>query len=152
MLPTGRQVLREQNGRTYTDHVTDTIYRVHENIEVRIGDVSKVGAVIDSAMGRNITDISEVRFNARDVRDVQEEALREATVRVRQQPETIASASNLRLGNVIELNTEGWPTFSRGSVMSVTSADLDTGSTVVVTPSIQVSVTVYGRWLLVPPN
>src|SRR3989454_2835686 len=37
----------------------DTTYRAHDAIEVRIHDVSRVGAVLDTALGRGITDISE---------------------------------------------------------------------------------------------
>src|SRR6266550_3048863 len=72
--------------------VQDTTYRAHDAIEVRTHDVSRVGAVLDTALGRGITDISEVRFTASDVSAPQVEALREATVRARKQAEAIAAA------------------------------------------------------------
>src|SRR5436309_11078841 len=36
----------------------DTTYRAHDAIEVRMHDMSRVGAVLDTALGRGITDIS----------------------------------------------------------------------------------------------
>ncbi len=75
--------------------------------------------MLDTALGRRITDISEVRFAASDVSAAQVEALREATVRARRQAEAIATAGTVG------------------------------GSPTVVQPSVPVSVTVYGRWELV---
>src|SRR3989449_4607145 len=106
--------------------VQDTTYRAHDAIEVRMHDVSRVGAVLDTALGRGITDISEVRFSATDVSAPQVEALREATVRARKQAEAIAAAGGLQLGRVLSLNTEadyasryGWDDFAlRGVTVS----------------------------------
>jgi hypothetical protein len=55
------------------DMFQDTTYRAHDAIEVRIHDLSKVGAVLDTALGRRITDISDVRFSASDVSAAQED-------------------------------------------------------------------------------
>ena len=138
--------------------VQDTTYRAHDAIEVRIHDVSRVGAVLDTALGRGITDISEVRFTATDVSAPQVEALREATVRARKQAEAIAAAGGLQLGRVLSLNTEadyasryGWDDFAlRGVTVSTAGAVGDGSPTVVVQPSVPVSVTVYGRWEVIP--
>src|SRR5207247_8573 len=119
---------------------------------------SRVGAVLDTALGRGITDISEVRFTATDVSAPQVEALREATVRARKQAEAIAAAGGLQLGRVLSLNTEadyasryGWDDFAlRGVTVSTAGAVGDGSPTVVVQPSVPVSVTVYGRWELIP--
>src|SRR5213596_2239363 len=136
----------------------DTTYRAHDAIEVRIHDVSRVGAVLDTALGRGITDISEVRFSATDVSAPQVEALREATVRARKQAEAIAAAGGLQLGRVLSLNTEadyasryGWDDFAlRGVTVSTAGTVGDGSPTVVVQPSVPVSVTVYGRWEVIP--
>ena len=84
----------------------DTTYRAHDAIEVRIQDLSRVGAVLDTALGRRITDISEVRFPASDVSAAQVEALREATVRARRQAEAIGTAGGLELGRVLWLSSQ----------------------------------------------
>jgi hypothetical protein len=136
----------------------DATYRAHDAIEVRIHDVSRVGAVLDTALGRGITDISEVRFTATDVSAAQVEALREATVRARKQAEAIAAAGGLQLGRVLSLNTEadyasryGWGDLALRGVSVMTAGTVSDGSpTVVVQPSVPVSVTVYARWELIP--
>jgi len=134
--------------------VQDTIYRAHDAIEVRIRDLTKVGAVLDTAMGRGLTEISGVQFTATDVSAAQDEALREATVRARRQAEVIAAAGGMQLGAVLSLSTQSdymdaYRSYGFGS-LSISGATAD-GSvpTVVVQPSVPVSVTVYGRWALV---
>jgi len=138
--------------------VRDTTYRAHDAIEVRIHDVSRVGAVLDTALGRGITEISEVRFTATDVSAAQVEALREATVRARKQAEAIAAAGGLQLGRVLSLSTQAdyvgryeWDDVAlRGVTLGTAGGVADGTPTVVVQPSVPVSVTVYGRWELIP--
>src|SRR5438093_3341535 len=108
----------------------DTTYRAHDAIEVRMHDMSRVGAVLDTALGRGITDISEVRFTATDVSAPKVEALREATVRARKQAEAIAAAGGLQLGRGLSLHTQvdyaspyGWDDFAlRGVTVSTAGA------------------------------
>src|SRR6266516_4414328 len=138
--------------------VQDTTYRAHDAIEVRMHDLSRVGAVLDTALGRGISDISDVRFTASDVSAAQVEALREATVRARKQAEAIAAAGGLRLGRVLSLTTQadyvggyGADDFAlRGVTLGTAGTVADGTPTVVVQPSVPVSVTVYGRWELIP--
>lgn len=139
----------------HSDPVHDTVYRAHDAIEVRIRDLKSVGAVLDTAMGRGITDISAVHFTATDLAAAREEALGEATVRARRQAEAIAAASGMRLGAVLSLSTQSdyryrYDWFDVRSTVSLSGAsDQGSGRTVVVQPAIPVSVTVYGRWGLV---
>ncbi len=138
--------------------VQDTTYRAHDAIEVRMHDLSRVGAVLDTALGRGISDISDVRFTASDVSAAQVEALREATVRARKQAEAIAAAGGLQLGRVLALSTQadyvggyGADDFAlRGVTLGTAGTVADGTPTVVVQPSVPVSVTVYGRWELIP--
>jgi len=101
-----------------------------------------------------LTEISGVQFTATDVSAAQDEALREATQRARRQAEVIAAAGGMQLGAVLSLSTQAdymdaYRSYSVGS-LSISGAMAD-GSvpTVVVQPSVPVSVTVYGRWALV---
>lgn len=143
-------------GEPRCDVVRDTTYRANDAIEVRIRDLSRVGAALDTIMGRGMTDISPVQFMATDISSAQSQALREATIRARAQAETIADASGLQLGRVLSLSTdldygEGYPSILlRGATATaLASGDVNPG-TVVVSPSIPVSVTVHGRWELLP--
>ena len=139
------------------DMFQDTTYRAHDAIEVRIHDLKKVGAVLDTALGRRITDISGVQFKASDVSAAQEDALREATVRARRQAEAIADAGGQRLGRVLSLSTQGddnrWSSDIYLDGISIRDGSAGAGDggapTVVVHPMVTFSVTVYGRWELV---
>jgi len=150
-----RYIQRQTPTRLYSEPVQDTAYRAHDAIEVRIRDLSKVGAVLDAVMNRGVTDIAPVQFTATKVIGAQLEALREATVRARGQAQAMAEASGMRLGAVLSLSTQ--PDYSyeysslqlRGTTMGSMALDGGPVSTVVVQPAISVSVTVYGRWALV---
>src|SRR5437762_10586648 len=51
-----RYIQRQTPNRLYSEPVQDTLYRAHDAIQVRIRDLNKVGAVLDTAMGRGITE------------------------------------------------------------------------------------------------
>jgi uncharacterized protein YggE len=134
------------------DLVQDTLYRAHDAIQVRIRDLGKVGAVLDTAMAHGITEVSGVQFSATDVTTAQEEALREATTRARRQAEAIAAASGAQLGRILSLSTQSDnpDRFSFSTYASeMSDATAAVPGTIVVQPSILVSMTVYGRWELV---
>ena len=140
------------NGRLYEIRpIFDTLYREREVIEVRTGDPTLVGSVIDSALALRITDISNIRFTVSDLREAQMTALQEATARAREQAEAIAAANGGRLGRVISLSTsyegEGYSRFTMSMSGSVSA---DGGATQVTPPVVPVTVTVYGRWQFVP--
>ena len=134
--------------------VNDTTYRAHDAIEVHVWDLSKIGAVLDTAMAHEITDISNLQFRATDVTVAEEEALKEATAKARRQAEAIAAASGSRLGRVLSLSTEQEyrDRYLSGGLASFTvdgvSGDQAPGTTV-VQPSVPVTATVYARWELI---
>jgi uncharacterized protein YggE len=137
--------------------VRDTTYRANDAIEVRIRDLSRVGAALDTIMGRGMTDISPIQFTATDLSNAQTQALREATIRARAQAETIADASGLQLGRVLSLSTDlnydqYSPIFLRGATATALASGEGSARTVVISPSIPVSVTVHGRWELLPKH
>lgn len=149
-----RYVQRDTPTRRYSESVQDTIYRAHETIEVRIRDLDKVGAVLDTAMGRGITQISDVQFSRTNVTAAQEDALREATMRARHQADAIATASGMALGPVLSLSSQPGSRYDYGPVMLSTTLagarpDGANMGTVIVQPNIPIAVTVYGTWQLV---
>lgn len=132
--------------------VVDTTYRARESIEVRIRDIAKVGAVIDAALAHGITELSPIRFSATDVRAAHADALREATLRAREQAEVIATAGGGRVGRVISLSTEADyvdPYRGLGQIV-VTGDSQGAPGTEITAPGVTVAVTVYGRWRFVP--
>jgi uncharacterized protein YggE len=144
---------RTPDGRTCM-MVNDTTYRAHDAIEVHLHDLSRIGAVLDTAMAHQITDISELQFRATDVNAAYEDALKEATAMARRQADAVAAASGTRVGRILSLSTYQEP---RGPYLtyglagaSVDSGDASSGpGTTVVQPSIPVMATVYARWELV---
>ena len=150
-----RYIQRQTPNRVYSEPVQDTLYRAHDAIQVRIRDLTKVGAVLDTAMGRGITEITGVQFIATNIAGAQEEALREATVRARRQAEAIAAAGGMNLGAVLSLGTQPdyryeYSSYDLRSALSVSGAsEQGNAPTQVIQPAIPVSVTVYGRWSLV---
>lgn len=160
VIPSNRCVPRSPPPRAgpSCDMVYDTTYRTNDALEVRMHDLRRIGAVLDTLLGRGITDISDLRFSATDVSAAQDQALREATMRARSQAEIIAAAGGMQLGKVLSLTTQPdyssrWDSgvFSLDGVTVTASEYGQAGAgTVVMRPSIPVSVTVYGRWELIP--
>ena len=139
-------------GDPWCDQVPDTSYRANDRVEIRIHDLKRVGAVMDTLLGRGLTDISEIQFSAGDITAARDQAVRIATTKARAQAEAVAASSGMQLGRVLLLTTQ--PDYVDGSAilmdgLSVRGASAMPG-TVVVRPSIPVSVTVYGRWELIP--
>jgi len=145
-----RYVQRQTPTRLYSEPVQDTVYRAHDAMEIRIRDLSKLGAVLDTLMGLGLTDISQVQFSATNVTAAQQQALREATVRARGQAEAMAAASGMSLGPILSQAEGGYEysAFRLDGVVTRGSSSDDAG-TVVVQPAVSVSVTVYARWALV---
>lgn len=132
----------------------DTTYRVRETLAVRIRDLSKVGAVIDSAFAHGVIDIPPISFVATNTEDARLSATREATERVRAKASAMAAANGGRLGRTISLSTDGGGYYDdRDDIVAITSAAYSAGrttgaGTIIVGPQIRITVTVTGRWEL----
>jgi uncharacterized protein len=156
----GRNYCRPRVGSPGCDQIHDSTYRVREALEVRMSDVSKVGAVIDAMLAHGITDLSPIRFTATDTRAAEREAIHEATVKAREHAETIAVASGGRLGRTLTLRSQGATGYSyynpwdNGSmrlesvVVTGSSEGMRASGTEITAPSVTVSATIYGRWRL----
>jgi uncharacterized protein YggE len=139
-------------------NLQDTLFRARDAIEVRISQLSKIGAVIDSAMAHGVSDISGVQFEASDLTQARELALREATDDARRQAESIAAGTGMRLGRVIAVSTYGGESGGAygepGGValqsLVIRGMGASGSGTEVIPRSLPVSMTVYGRWELIP--
>ena len=138
--------------------VSDTTYTASGALEIRIRDLARVGTVLDTLMGRSLTDIANVRFSALDVTAAKQQALADAERAAHAAAESIAAAEGMELGRILSLSTErpGGERYERVfSPQEVTATGAEQGNagppagTVVMAPSVPVSVTVYGRWELV---
>lgn len=143
---------RTPDGRTCM-MVNDTTYRAHDAIEVHVHDLSRVGAVLDTALAHQITDISALQFRASNVTAAYEDALKEATSTARRQADAVAAASGARVGRALSLSTYEDPgrVYGYYGPAGVTVDSISSGGpgTTIVEPSIPVMATVYARWELV---
>ena len=132
-------------------NLQDTTFRAHDAIEVRISNLNKIGAAIDSALAHGVSDISPVQFQATDESAARSQALKEATEDARRQAELIATAGGMRLGRVISLSTQSeggrYPEYGLVGLASVGGSG---GGTEVIPRTLPVSESVYGRWELIP--
>lgn len=131
----------------------DTTYRALDAIQIRIRNLSKVGAVIDVALAFGITQFSSITFAATNTTADQNEVLREAAVHARSQATVIAEASGVRLGRIFSLSTQGpagrYEPYPLDGAITIRGESGGRG-TDIVQPLVHVSATVYVTWELLP--
>jgi uncharacterized protein YggE len=134
-------------------NLQDTLFRARDAIEVRISNLTKIGAVIDTALAHGLSDISGVQFQLTEPTPARMQVLKEATEDARRQAEAIASSSGMSLGRVISFGTYEDANRYSGYGLSgviVTGMGGVNGGTEVIPRTVPISMTVYGRWELVP--
>jgi uncharacterized protein YggE len=143
----------ERGNRTVRQiHRSDTTYRAHEQLQVRVRDVPRVGRVIDALLAQGVVEIGDVAFSATDTEAARREAIREATERARARAQVIAEAGGGRLGRTLRLSTDGSGEVRHFDYLGLVTTSMGAeqapaaGATVVVAPVITVSATVHGRW------
>jgi uncharacterized protein YggE len=82
-------------------------YRASNTLSVRVDDLTKVGAVIDGAVGAGANEVQGITFQLRDDISQRKTALQEAARQARSKAEAIAAAMNVTLGAVQEVAEEG---------------------------------------------
>jgi uncharacterized protein YggE len=149
----GQQVIHNPppgaGGRSYVTQ--DTAYRARDVLEVRISDMRKVGPVIDTLLALRLTEINGPRFLATSTAAERQAALREATERAQLQARTMAEAAGMKLGRLLDLNSNQLPTETLELVASAGMV-VTRGSgppTSMVEPFVPLEVSVSARWELV---
>lgn len=131
----------------------DTIYVTNDMFAVRIHDLRLIGRVIDTALAEGAQTISNVEFQASSTSAVTIEAIKQATAIARSHAAAMAEASGLRLGRVMELSTDGspmmFPRFEAADMLSARAVAAP-APTQVVAPELKVTMTVQGRWEMLP--
>jgi len=84
-------------------------YVVRNRVEVRIDDISKVAGVIDSAQTRAGTGLSIIgpRFDLKNEREAQAEALKQAVQNARAKAEAMAAGAGRALGPIVRVEESG---------------------------------------------
>ena len=95
----GRQTLRD--------------YAARNAIEVRLDDMTRVGAVLDAAGSGGATSIGGIRFDLKTRDAVEREALKQAVADARARAEAAASGAGRSIDRVVRIQEEGAPEMPR---------------------------------------
>ncbi len=80
-------------------------YRVSNTVEVKVRELARVGALLDTALGAGANRVESVRFGLSKPEAVQGEALKSAVERARQAAQVLAGALGVKLGPVLDAST-----------------------------------------------
>lgn len=86
-----------------------TGYTASNLVQVKVSDLTRVGAVIDAAIGAGANVVERLRFTLRDETALRKQALAEATRNARARAEAIAAAAGLKIVQVLSLQEGGLP-------------------------------------------
>ncbi len=122
-------------------------YQARSAIEAPVRDLTKVGAVIDAALGAGATNISQIRFESTKREAARQEALARAVQTARREADAIARAAGGRLGPLLGISTSG-PVAFTAREMGVARAMV--AETPIASPPLEVTATVTARWTFIP--
>jgi uncharacterized protein len=99
-----------QPQRMYREGQAPTItgYEARNTITVTIGDLKKVGPVIDAASQAGANDIAGIAFTLRKDRPARDQALSEATLEAMSKAEVLARALGRKVTRIVEVQEEGF--------------------------------------------
>lgn len=100
-------------------------YRATNQVVLKTRALTRVGELIDIALGAGANRVDGVSFSVSDPSPVMAEALREAVMRARTQAEAIAAALGVRVGAVLDASTSAAPPqpMMRREMMQAVAAD-----------------------------
>lgn len=82
-------------------------YLVSNTIEVRVDDLSRLGALIDLAVGSGATTVSHIRFDLKDREAAEREALREAVANAWARAQAAAAGAKVEISGVVRIEEHG---------------------------------------------
>ena len=125
-----------------------TGYQAQNQIDVTIRDLSKVGPVIDAAVGAGANLSNGITFQLSDQNQGMNQALADAVKNARDKAEALATAGNASLGDVITIQEGVPPVYPPVPYdRAIASAGAST-PTPIEPPTIQTQVTVTVTWAL----
>jgi uncharacterized protein YggE len=99
-----------QPQRVYRENQPPTItgYEARNSVTATLGDLTKVGAVIDAAAQSGANDVAGVAFTLRQDRPARDQALKDATREAVGKAQVLAQALGGRIVRVVEVQEEGF--------------------------------------------
>jgi hypothetical protein len=118
-------------------------YVARNGIEVRLDDVTKVGEVLEAAVGSGATSVGGVRFDLKDHGAAEREALRLAVADARQRADAAASGANMRVANVLRIEEQRvFAQEPRPMMMAMRQGPADAGQPPIAPGEIEIKSTV----------
>jgi hypothetical protein len=117
-------------------------YTMEQDVQVKIRDFKKIGSVLSAGTNNGATLVGNLYFSIDEPEKVRQEARGEAIAQAKTKAESIAKASGLKLGKVLNVNESYYPYYGGGVTMEKSAAEIAPA------PEIQpgqqeVSITVY---------
>jgi uncharacterized protein len=122
-------------------------YSAQNQVNVTVRDLSKVGSIIDDAVGAGANLSSGIQFQLSDQNQGVERALAEAVANARAKGEALASAGDASLGSVVTITEGSAPQYP--PVPFAADAGRAEASTPISPPTLETQVTVTVVWSLV---
>ncbi len=82
-------------------------YLASNSIELRLDDLPRLGTLIDAAVGSGATSLGGIRFDVRDRRTLERQALRDAVADARARADAAAAGAGGTIGRVIRIEEQG---------------------------------------------
>jgi uncharacterized protein YggE len=114
-------------------------------VSVDVDDLSRLGAIVDIALGAGATNVSRLTFEARNQDEARANAIADAYRHARSDAEALARAAGRTLGPAISLSTDQGVRPFAEPVMLARAAG---GGTDLPAPEVTVSATVSVDWHL----
>lgn len=131
---------------------TLTGYVARNEIQVTLSDLTKIGQVIDAALGQGATQVSGPHFTLANPDSARREALDAAVRKALADAQVMARAAGVRVGRILEMSSGGsggTPEFARPVVMMRASA-ADAAPTPVEAGRLTIEATVQLRVAIFP--
>ena len=125
-------------------------YIARNAVRVEMTQLDRIGAVIDAALARGATGVSNVQFKASNTEEARATALRQATDRARSEALTLAKAFGGTLGPLLEVSTLLPDHIAGGRLMMREAYSGFVEGTPISPFEIVVAVSIVARWRFVP--
>jgi uncharacterized protein len=119
-------------------------YVARNTIEARVDDITRVGEIIDAAIGAGANSVHGVRFDLKQREALERDALKRATADARARAEAAAAGAGSSIGRVVRIEepTRGYPSPQPMQMMRAEMQDARAATTPVVAGEIEIRSTV----------
>jgi uncharacterized protein YggE len=121
-------------------------YEASAVVTVAVGDLDKLGTVIDSGLASGATEVNHIEYVSDSLASARSRVLGEALQAARKDAEALAQAAGGRLGRLVDVSTIPFPEGSAGAITLQPGQINPSGFITVAPHDVTVALTVYARW------